>query len=147
MLVGLDWAKPMMFFLLHITCSCIFHAYIPSFISILILICVGAFLLFFFSLSFFRLVALWHQNENLLHPKTLFILGHLLHLPLLILLHLMFCFMMIKLERTFQRTFHDVAFIQNAKSFYQTIPILTFPLSSTIRIRSHCVASRSLVFL
>ena len=46
----------MMFFLLHITCSCIFHAYIPSFISILILICVGAFLRVFF-LSLFLSVS------------------------------------------------------------------------------------------
>ena len=33
-LVGLDWVKPMMFLLLHITCSSIFHAYIPSFLYI-----------------------------------------------------------------------------------------------------------------
>ena len=32
-LVGLDWAKPMMFLLLHVTCSCIFHAYVPSIFS------------------------------------------------------------------------------------------------------------------
>ena len=31
MLIGLDWAKPMMLFVLHVTCSCIFHAYIPYF--------------------------------------------------------------------------------------------------------------------
>ena len=39
--------------LLHITCLCIFHAYIPSFLYILILIYVGAFLRvsFFLSLS------------------------------------------------------------------------------------------------
>ena len=43
-LVGLDWAKPMMFLILHVTCSCSFHAYVPSFFSILMLICVGAFL-------------------------------------------------------------------------------------------------------
>ena len=30
-LVRLDWAKPMMQFLLHITCSCIPHAYVLSF--------------------------------------------------------------------------------------------------------------------
>ena len=30
-LVGLDWAEPMMQFLLHITCSCIPHAYILLF--------------------------------------------------------------------------------------------------------------------
>ena len=27
-LAGLDWAEPMMFLLLHVTCSCIFHAYV-----------------------------------------------------------------------------------------------------------------------
>ena len=51
MLVGLDWVEPMMFLSLHITCSCIFHAYVPSFIFILILICVGAFLRLSLSLS------------------------------------------------------------------------------------------------
>ena len=30
-LVGLDWAEPMMQFLLHITCSCISHAYVLYF--------------------------------------------------------------------------------------------------------------------
>ena len=50
-LVGLDWAEPMMFLSLHVTCSCIFHAYVPSFIFILILIYVGAFLRVSFSLS------------------------------------------------------------------------------------------------
>ena len=50
-LVGLDWAKPMMFLLLHVTCSCIFHAYVPLILSILILIFVGTFL--FLSLSLF----------------------------------------------------------------------------------------------
>ena len=31
MLIGLDWAKPMMHFLLHVTCSCISHAYVLLF--------------------------------------------------------------------------------------------------------------------
>ena len=30
-LVRLDWAKPMMQFLLHVTCSCISHAYVLLF--------------------------------------------------------------------------------------------------------------------
>ena len=34
-----------------------------------------------------------------------------------------------------------------AKSFYRIFPILTFPLSSTVMVRSHCVASQSLVLL
>ena len=31
MLIGLDWAEPMMHFLLHVTCSCISHAYVLLF--------------------------------------------------------------------------------------------------------------------
>ena len=34
MLVGLDWAKPMMFFVLHVTCSSISHVYVLSFLYI-----------------------------------------------------------------------------------------------------------------
>ena len=138
----------MMFLSLHVTCSCTFHAYIPSFIFILILICVGAFLRVSFSLSLSlslslsRLVTLWHPNKNPLRPRTLFVLGHLLLLtPLL----LTYNSVMIKPVRTFQRTSHDKAFIRNTKSFYWNFPILTFPLSSTVRVGSHCMASRSLV--
>ena len=144
-LVGLDWAKPMIFLKLHVTCSCNLHAYIPHFSIILILIVFGAFLLVSLSLSFFRLVALWHLNGNLLHPGTLFIPRYLLLLPPLILLHLTSSSVMIKPVRTFRRTSHDEAFIRNAKSFCRIFPILTFPLSSTVGVRSHCVAPRSLV--
>ena len=94
-------------------------------------------------LSFFLfllLIALWHLSENLLCPGTLFIPRHFL----LILLHLMSSSMMIKLIRTFRRTFHDATFIRNARSFYWIFLILTFPLSSTVGIVSHYVASRSL---
>ena len=31
MLVGLDWAEPMLQFTLYVTCSCISHAYVPHF--------------------------------------------------------------------------------------------------------------------
>ena len=117
-LVRLEWAEPMMFFLLHVTCSCIFHTYIPFFFLYLIDInYVGTFLFIplslslFLSLSFFRLVALWHLNGNLLCIGTLFVPGHLLFPPLLILHPPMFGSMMIKLVSTFRRTFHDTAFI------------------------------------
>ena len=46
---------------------------------------------------------------------------------------------MIKPVRTFQRTSHDETFIRNAKLFCLIFPILTFPLSSTVGVRSHCV--------
>ena len=121
-LVGLDWTKPMMFLSLHVTCSCIFHAYVPSFIFILILICVGAFLRVSFSLSFFWLVTLWHLNENPLRPRILFILGYLL-LHFLNPLLLTYSSVKIKPVRTFQRTFNNKAFIRKAKSFYRIFPI------------------------
>ena len=145
MLVGLDWAEPMMFLLLHITCSYIFmHTYLQFFIFWYI-DCVGAFLLVSLSLplSFFWLVASWHLNENPFHPRTLFILGHLL-LPLTPLL-LLFGSVMRKPIKTSRRTFLDEAFIRNTKSFCRTSPKLTYPLSFTVAVGSHCVTSRSLV--
>ena len=104
----------------------------------------GAFLRVSLSL-FVSLVALWHLNENLLRPETFFVSRHLLLLPPLILFLLTSDFVMIKPVRTFRRTSHDEAFIQNAKLFYQVFPILTFPLSSIVGVGSHCVASQSLV--
>ena len=52
-LVGLDWAEPMMQFLLHITCSCISHAYVLYFsIYLLYLNCIGdSLIVSFFPLS------------------------------------------------------------------------------------------------
>ena len=99
-----------------------------------------------FSLSLsLSLITLWHLNENPLYPGTLFIPGRLLLLPLLILLHLTFGSLMIKSVRTLRRIFHDATFIRNAKLFYRTFLILTFLLSSVVGVRSHCVASPSLV--
>ena len=142
-LVGLDWAEPMMFLLLHFACSCIFmHTYL-TFSIFLYIDCDWCFsaclsLSLSLSLSFFRLVALWHLNENLLCPGTLFVSGHPL---LLILLPLIFGSVMIKPDRAFQRTFLDEAFIWNAKSFCQTPLTLTYPLSFTVGVGSHCVMS------
>ena len=124
-LVGLDWAEPMMFLLLHITCSFIFMRTYFKFSVFLYIDCIGTFLIIslFLPLSFFRLVASWHLNENLFHPGTLFVPGHP---PLLILLPHIFGSMMIKPDRNFRRTFLDEVFIQNAKSFCQTSPTLTY---------------------
>ena len=147
-LVGLDWGEPMMFLLLHVTCSCIFHTYVLIFFLLIDIKCVWYFSVCFslsLSLSLFQLVALWHLNVSPLRPETLFVLGYLLLLPLLILHPLMFDSVMIRPIRTSRRTFHDATFIWNAKSSYRTFPILIFPLSSTIGVRSHCVASWSLV--
>ena len=100
----------------------------------------GTLLLVF--LSFFQSVCLWHQRRaSLLRPGTLFILWYLL----LILLLFMSGSVMRRPIRTSRRTSANVAFIQNATWFYWIFLILTFPLLSTVEVRSHCVASRSLV--
>ena len=90
-------------------------------------------------LSFFHLVASWNLNENLFRPRILFVLWHPL-LPLIPLL-LLFDSVMRRPVRTSWRTSLDEAFIQNAKSSYQIFPILTYPLSSTVGVGSHCLAS------
>ena len=89
----------------------------------------------FLPLSFFRLVVSCHLNENPLRPRILFVLGYILFLTL----HLfMYGSLMIKLERTFRRTFVDEVFIRNAKLSYHIFPILTYLLSFTVRWESLC---------
>ena len=68
----LDWAKRIMILLLHVTCSCIFHTYIPSFLYILILIYWYSSISLSLSLSM-RQLALWHLSVNLLRPETIFV--------------------------------------------------------------------------
>ena len=92
------------------------------------------------------LVATCHLNVNQLRPRTFFISEHL---PLLLLtpLHLTYSFVIRRPNRgihsSFRRTFQDEAFIRNAKSFCQIFLTLTYPLSSIVGVRSHCVASQS----
>ena len=141
-LVSLDWTEPIMILLLHVTCSCIcMHTYLTFSISLYI-DCVWCFSTCFSLSLLFTLVVSWHLNVSLLRPETLFILGHPL---LLTLLPHMFGSVMIKPNRTFQRTFLDETFIWNAKSFCRASPTLTYPLSFTVGVRSHYVMFRSLV--
>ena len=48
-------------------------------------------------------------------------------------------------HKAFSENCSRKVFIQNAKSFWQTSPTLTFPLSFTVGNGSHCVTSWSLV--
>ena len=89
------------------------------------------------------LVASWHLNVNPFHPRTFFVSGHLLLLLLLTPLHLTNSSVMRRPNRTSRRTFHNEAFIRNSKSFCQIFLTLTYPLSSTVGVRSHYVASQS----
>ena len=92
------------------------------------------------SLFCLRLSCRWHLNVSLLHPRTLFVLGHL---RLLILLLLISSFVMRMPERLSRRTFLDEAFILNAKASWRTSPTLTYPMSFTVEVGSRCMTSRS----
>ena len=117
-LVGLDQAKPIMHLYLHVTCSC--HAHVPSSFYICYIVsccCFFDYLSLSPSLSlFFTLVASWHLSASLLCPETLFVSEHLLLLLHLTPLPLMSGSVMRGRNRTSWRTFHDAAFIRNAKS-------------------------------
>ena len=138
---GLGWAYDIFFGMSHVHAfSCIrTFIYLYSYILMcLVIFCVSLFL----PLSFFRLVVSCHLNENPLRPRILFVLGHILFLTL----HLfMYGSLMIKLERTFRRTFVDEAFFRNAMSFCWSFPTLTYPLSFIVGVGSHFVTSWSLV--
>ena len=112
----------------------------------LILLLIGTFLLLSLSLSLslslFLIVCAWHPSTNPLRLETLFIAGHLL---LLILLLLMFDSVIRRTVRTSRRTFLDMVFIRNAKSFFLTSSILIYPLSFTVRVGNPFVISWSIV--
>ena len=120
-------------------CICAFNSIYFDIFELL-----GIFLIVSLSPSLYclRQSCLWHQNVSLLRPKTLFVLGHL---RLLILLLLISSFVMRMLERLSRRTFLDEAFILNAKSSQRTLPTPTYPMSFTVGVGSHCVTSRSIV--
>ena len=125
-----------------------FHAYVPSCFYHLILKLLGTFLIVSLSLSlpfslFLTLVALWHLNVSLLRPRTFFVLGHFLLLLHLTPLLIMSDSMMRRPNRTSWRTFNGAAFIRNAKSFCQIFLTPPYPLSSTVGVGSHYVASQS----
>ena len=138
---GLGWAHDVFKFarhmFMHFSCICTFNS-LYSYILILF----GAFLRV--SLSFYALacsVAPKHKSASSQNPLRSGASASSFLTPLL----LTYGFVMIKPVRTFWRTSLDKAFIRNAKSFYRIFPILTFPLSSTIGVGSHCVVSQSLV--
>ena len=141
---GLGWAHD-----IYLLCTTYAHEFscIRSLHSVYFYIfkLFGAFLIvsFFPSLSFrLHYSCLWHQNVNPFHPRILFVQGH--RLPLILLL-LISSSMMRMPERTSRRTFLDEVFIRNAESFWRTLPTLTYPMSFTVGVRSHCVTSQSLV--
>ena len=128
LLVGLDWVLPMMqsIFFLHVTCSCIFHAYVSFLFSI------SGCDVFSLSLSLSQIDCAWHLNTNPLRLGTLLVSGRLL----LILLFPLFTFdsMIGRPNRISLRTFRNVAFIQSAilfcRTFLTLLSLLSFGLGA-----------------
>ena len=139
-LVGLDWAKPMMQFLLHIICSCILHAYVLFFQYTCYIWNVLE--LFWLSLSLplflFMLVVSMAQKRkstparNPLHSRTS---SSSDSAPLYLR------FRDDDAHKAFSENFSRRTFIRNAKSFWRTSPTPTFLMSFTVGDGRHCVTS------
>ena len=105
----------------------------------------GTFLIVFLSLPLCRFTLVVSMTpkrkstlaRNLLHSRAssssnsapLFLFGSVMMMP----------------TRQSQKTFLDDVFIRNVKSFWRTLPTLTYPLSFTVGNRSHCVTFWSFV--
>ena len=142
MLVGLDWAKPMILFILHVTYSCISHAYVFSFQYICYIWNVLG--LFWFSISLplflFTLVVSMAPkrkstpSRNPLHSRASTSSdptpSHI-------------WFRDEDARKAFSENFSRWGIHLNVESFWRTSPTLTYPMSFTVRVESHCVMSRS----
>ena len=108
-------------YILHVTCSCIFHAYVSFHFSISgcdVFLSLSLSL----SLSHSQIDCAWHLSANPLRLKTLLVLS----LLLLILLFPLSTFGSVigRPNRTSLRTFRNVAFIRSAMLFCRTFPLL-----------------------
>ena len=144
--VGLDWAEPMMQFVLHVTCSCIFHAYVLYFsIYLLYLNCFGVFLIVsFFPLSIlFTLVVSMAPKRKSTPSQN----------PLRWGIHFVWSYSFIysvpwweclkgilgelfSMRHSFWMPSHPGGLCRHR-----------YPMSFTVEVRSHCVTSQSHVHL
>ena len=134
-LIGLDWVEPMMqiFFAYHM----FMHFLCIRTLSLLYILVPVMMVFFCFSLSLSLspslslIVYALHPSANSLRLKTLFFLRHL---PLILLLFT-FSSVMRRPIKTSRITSPNVVFIRNTTWFYQTFPILLYPLSFTVEDR------------
>ena len=145
-LVGLDWVEPMMFLLLHITCSCIFmHTYL-TFSIFLYIDCDWCFSLSLsLSLSLYILLSIscsmapkWKSTTSR-DPFRFGASSPSNPTPLHVRFH------DDKAWQDFWKNFSRRGIHSKHQVIFQTSPTLTYPLSFTIVVGSHCVMSRSLV--
>ena len=143
MLVGLDWAKPTMLFVLHVTYSCIFHAYVLSFLYIWYIWFAWDFSDYsslFLPLNLFTLVVSMAPKHKSTPARNSLRSGASSSTDLS---PSTVRFRDDDAFKSFSRTSPNEAFIQNVKSFCRTLLTLTFPLSFTVGDGSHFVTSRS----
>ena len=134
-----------MLFTLHVTCSCIFMHTYHTFSIFLYIWTVWSFsdCLFLPPLSpIYVSASMAPKHKSTPSQNPLHSMGPL---HLLILSFLLFGSVMRMPERTSRRTFLDEVFIWNVESFWQTSPTLTYLMSFTVGVGSHCVTSRSYV--
>ena len=133
--IGLGWAHDVFTFashmFMHFSCMHTIYSLSCWYWSVL-----GTFLLLSLSLLVSLLyVTQKEQVYSVLEPSLLWGIYFWFYPPLT------FSSMMWRPVWTSWRTFLDATFIWNAKSSYWTSLILTFPLSSTVRVGSHFMAS------
>ena len=138
MLVGLDWAKPMMFLLLHVTCSCIPFFYLSD------IKCVGTFLFLSLSLSLSVSCSMAPKWKSTLsqNPLCSEVSSSSLsadttpsHVR----------FYDDKSRKDFSKNFSQCSIHLERQVVLSDFPILTLPLSSTVGVGSLCVSSQSIV--
>ena len=123
-----------------------FHAYVPYIQYIFVYLnCLELFWLSLSSLSLsllFTLMRQWHQNVNLLHPETLFCSkasSSSDHTPSSIR------FRDEDARKDFSKNFSRRGVHSECESFWRILSTLTYPMSFTVGVGSHCVTSRSYV--
>ena len=149
MLVGLDWAEPMMFLMLHVICSCIFYAYIPNFVSIililncLVLFCMSLSLSPFFSLALVCSMTPKHKSTpswNPLHSRASSSSSSPSNCT-----PSHFQFHDDKAHKEFLKNFSRRGIHSERQIVLSNFSNTDLPTVIYSRVRSHCVASRSLV--
>ena len=141
--IELGWAHDVL--TLHVTCSCIFHAFVRLFNIFFILNCFGYFLIVFFSLLLLLVTLVvsmapkrkFTPARNSLHSGAF---SSSNHAPLSFSI-----FVMMMPTRHLRKTFLNEAFIRNAESSWVILLTPTFPLSFTVGKGSLFVTSPSLV--
>ena len=144
-LLGLDWAEPMMLFMLHVTCSCIFmHTYLQLFIFLywccwLFFACLSLSLPLFLFLTLVCTMAPIHKSTLFQNPLRFGASSSSNLAPSHVWFH------DDKAQKDFLENFCRRGIHSECQVILSDFLILTYPLSFTIGVGGHYVTFRSLV--